>query len=297
MPGRLWRGVRTRALAVVTRSPNSWGRFPSSPSASRLLHWPDEPWPGAGSLLPHGLGRSYGDVCLSAGGTLLLTRGLNRLLAFERQLGVVTCESGVSLDEILHLIVPAGWFLPVTPGTRFVTVGGAIANDVHGKNHHVAGSFGAHVDWFDLRRSDGNTLRCSLAEHEGLFRATIGGLGLTGVIVRAAFRLVRIPSPWLRQDAIPFAGLEEFLALSSDSAGWPYTVAWIDCFRARAAIPGIFFRGEFTEGPPIQWDASRLAVPFDAPGWLLNPATMGAFNRVYHRLQSSRRPGARSWVN
>ena len=149
-------------------------------------------------MLPFGNGRSYGDSCLNNGGHLLATRGLDRFLAFDPETGLIRCEAGVLLSEILSLTVGYGWFLPVTPGTRFVTVGGAIANDVHGKNHHVAGTFGHHVTCLELLRSSGERLRCGPTEHADLFAATIGGLGLTGLITWAEFRLKRIANPYVQ---------------------------------------------------------------------------------------------------
>ena len=156
----------------------SWGRFPKSKGAEVLpLYWVSEvPKLGclSGTVLARGKGSSYGDCCLNDGGTLLDTLGMNRFIRFDRQTGILMCEAGTTLGAILDLIVPAGWFLPVSPGTQFVTVGGAIANDVHGKNHHRAGTFGCHVRALELLRSDGERIICSLERNMDLFRATIG---------------------------------------------------------------------------------------------------------------------------
>jgi len=161
----------------------SWGRYPGTPQTAVPVRWRHERLPLDGSrdrtALPYGNGRSYGDSCQNDGGVLMDTRPLNRFIAFDEDSGILRCEAGVLLSEILKLIVPRGWFLPVTPGTRFVTVGGAIANDVHGKNHHRAGTFGCHVHCFELLRSDGSRLLCSESENPDWYRATIGGLGLT----------------------------------------------------------------------------------------------------------------------
>lgn len=237
--------------------------------------------PNEGTLLAHGLGRSYGDSCLVGGGTLLRTKRLDHFRDFCLDKGLLEVEAGISLDTILRHTVPHGWFLPVTPGTRFVSVGGAIANDVHGKNHHIAGTFGSHVLWFDLLRSDGATRRCSPVENPGLYRATIGGLGLTGVILRAAIQLVRIPGPWIRSESLPFGDLAEFAAISAESADWPYTVAWFDCSSPSGTTMGIFLRGDFSEGPQISWREPRLAVPRWTPGGLVNRPTVALFNKVY----------------
>ncbi|MEA2464518.1 MAG: hypothetical protein QOJ98_2265, partial [Acidobacteriota bacterium] len=203
----------------------SWGRFIRSTPA-RVLYEPrfDD------LVLPYGLGRSYGDVCLNNGHTLLDTARMAHLLAFDETTGVLTCEAGATLDDILQVLVPRGWFLPVTPGTKFVTVGGCIANDVHGKNHHRAGTFGRHVLSFDLLRSDGTRSHCTPSDE--LFRATVGGLGLTGLILSAQVQLRRIDSPDIVEERIPFRSLNEFESLSAASdATHEYTVAWLDPFR------------------------------------------------------------------
>jgi FAD/FMN-containing dehydrogenase len=172
----------------------AWGNL-GWPAASEAPRFDDRSgvWPEvSASLLPYGNGRSYGDVCLNPGGALLQMRGLDRFIAFDEASGVLTCEAGVLLADILAVFVPRGWFLPVTPGTRYVTLGGAIANDVHGKNHHAAGSFGAHVLGLELLRSDGSRRRCTADENADWFAATIGGLGLTGVITQVSLQLRRI---------------------------------------------------------------------------------------------------------
>src|SRR5215472_8198466 len=184
---------------VTQAGPESWGRFPRARHAAVLrVDWTHEELPlrpELGPYLPFGNGRSYGDSCLNDGGTLLATAGLSRLLAFDHATGVLRCEAGVLLGQILEVFVPRGYFLPVSPGTKFVTVGGAIANDVHGKNHHRRGTFGSHVRCFELLRSNGERLLCSSAENTDWFHATIGGLGLTGLITWAEIQLFPIASP------------------------------------------------------------------------------------------------------
>ncbi|MGE5048135.1 MAG: FAD-binding oxidoreductase, partial [Deltaproteobacteria bacterium] len=165
-------------------------------------------------MLAYGQGRSYGDSCLNDGGALLKTAGLDRFISLDAQ-GILRCEAGVTLGEILRLAVPRGFFLPVLPGTRHVSVGGAIANDIHGKNHHRAGSFGSHVRRLELWRSDGS--RLELGPGDPLFAATVGGLGLTGLVTWAEIALRRVPGPGIRAESIPFHGLDEFLALSDES--------------------------------------------------------------------------------
>lgn len=243
-----------------------------------------------GSSLAHGLGRSYGDSGLNLGGGLVRTTGLDRLIAFDRETGVLCADAGVSLDAVLRVAVPAGWFVPVTPGTKFVTLGGAVANDVHGKNHHLAGSFGRHVARFGLWRSDRGALDCSAEENADLFALTIGGLGLTGVITWVELQLERIASSMLDVENLPFDDLDAFFSLSERSESWPFTVAWVDTLARGAGLGrGIFSRGRWapTGGlEPHRPGGPRM--PVTPPGGLLNSLTVGAFNRLYRA-----RPGAR----
>ncbi len=222
------------------RAVSSWGRLEAAQHAWVALA--DLPQAGArlpratGPGLAYGNGRSYGDVCLNPGGTLWHTGGLDRFIAFDPQTGHLACEAGVLLRDILRLMIPRGWTLPVTPGTHLVTVGGAIANDVHGKNHHRAGCFGDHVAQLSLLRTDGERIDCGPAERADWFAATVGGLGLTGVITQAVLKLRRTPGPWLYTESLPYASLAEFFALADSSqAGWEHTVSWIDCMAGPAA--------------------------------------------------------------
>jgi len=273
----------------------SWGRFPKSKGAEVLpLYWVSEvPKLGclSGTVLARGKGSSYGDCCLNDGGTLLDTLGMNRFIRFDRQTGILMCEAGTTLGAILDLIVPAGWFLPVSPGTQFVTVGGAIANDVHGKNHHRAGTFGCHVRALELLRSDGERIICSLERNMDLFRATIGGLGLTGLILRAEFQLKPVSGPWIDSEQIRFRRLEEFFELSADAdKSNEYTVAWIDCISGGEKLGrGVFFRGNHSSRSPDKVmegpNGSRKVRGFDAPEALINRATVRAFNSAYFHRQ------------
>lgn len=280
----------------MPRAGTSWGRYPLARQRIVSLHWRDAPLPDFdGSMLAYGNGRSYGDVCLNDGGTLLHTRGLDRYIDFDPASGVLRCEAGVLFAEILEFAVPQGWFLPVTPGTRYVTVGGAIANDVHGKNHHVAGTFGEHVRRFELLRSDGQRIECSPGRNADLYAATIGGLGLTGVIVWAEFQLRRIACPWMAQETRRFGNLGEFFALSADSErDHAYTVAWVDCAAGGKSFGrGVFIRANHAP-PPAAADMParrqrRLAVPFTPPFSLINPLSLRAFNALYfHRARERR---------
>ena len=243
--------TRRKQLAVPAPTDRvlSWGRYPKT--AHRAVHkpaWNDQipdilACAVPGSLLPYGLGRSYGDSCLNPGRELIDCRRLNRILGFDESTGMLRCESGVSLSDIIDVFLPKGWFLPVTPGTRFVTVGGAIANDVHGKNHHCAGTFGAHVKQIGLHRSNDGLVECNGQYKPEMLRATIGGLGLTGVIAFADIQLKRVAGPWIDSETIPFRSLNAFLDLSRESSDrFEYTVAWLDCFAGKTPR-GIFFRG------------------------------------------------------
>lgn len=279
----------------MTLNYSSWGRYPRVQQSAHPVYWRDAhiPWETlGGSVLPRGLGRSYGDVCLNASGVLLTARNLDKWIAFDERTGLLRCEAGVSLAEILREFVPRGWFPPVTPGTKFVTVGGAIANDVHGKNHHLAGTFGCHVRRFELLRSDGERLLCSPESNRDLFRATIGGLGLTGLILWADVQLKPVRGRRLDVEHIRFRNLEEFFALSKDSdANAEYTVAWVDCVRTgRSLGRGIFMRGNHCQEPDPAHAHPKAAipVPFEMPEGLLNPLSVRAFNTAYYHRQLAR---------
>ncbi|HEB95384.1 MAG TPA: FAD-binding oxidoreductase [Sedimenticola thiotaurini] len=274
----------------------SWGRYPTARQRRLPLHWRHLPLPEPGpgeSLLPRGAGRSYGDSCLNDGGVLLDATGLDRFIAFDHDRGVLECEAGVTLDAILDLVVPAGWFLPVTPGTRFVTVGGAIANDVHGKNHHRAGTFGCHLESLELLRSDGRRLQCSPGENGDWFRATIGGLGLTGLITRARLRLQPLASPCIDQETLRFDHLAGFFDLAAESdRSHEYTVAWVDCLASGAALGrGLLFRGNTAPaGSGCGRPGGRgITIPLDPPVSLVNHWSLAVFNRLYYHRPRRRR--------
>lgn len=265
----------------------SWNRVPRVAHA-RVIDLTDRsaplPGPAPGeTAIPHGNGRSYGDVCLDPGGVALRTRGLDRFIAFDRTTGRLDCEAGVLLGEILALVVPQGWILPVLPGTRLATVGGAIANDVHGKNHHGAGSFGDHVRELELVRSDGERIVCGPGLRPEWFAATVGGLGLTGLITRASLDLMPIANPFMITEAQKFASLDAFFALeAAATSAWTHTVAWIDC-TAKAGR-GVLFCGR--HAPPQAelpaWRERRRRVPLDPPVSLVNRLSLALFNRAYY---------------
>lgn len=268
----------------------SWGRptAPSSRGAVRL-RWRDEALPAdAGPLLPYGNGRSYGDSCLNPDGSVIDARGLDRFIVFDRRRGVLRCEGGVLLSEILRIVVPHGWFLPVTPGTQFITLGGAIANDVHGKNHHHAGSFGHHVRCFELLRSDGTRLLCSPEENPDWFGATIGGLGLTGLILWAEIALEHIAGEAIEAETIRFSHIDEFFDLSRSSHNaFEYTAAWIDSMQpTRRGTRGLFFRGNHAPSSTrrVRPPRRKPPVPFTPAFSLLPRPAVVLFNAMtYHR--------------
>ncbi|MEM6328325.1 MAG: FAD-binding oxidoreductase [Bacteroidota bacterium] len=278
----------------------SWGRTPRLRPARvvRPAYLADVPR-DLGALAPvlaYGQGRSYGDACLNEGGTLLDTSTLDRFLSFDTEAGTLRAEAGVTMAEILALAVPQGWFLPVTPGTKYVSLGGAIANDVHGKNHHAAGTLGRFVSRLGLRRSTGETLE--LTPEDDLFRATVAGLGLTGFILWADLQLIPIQSDEIVGRSIKFETLAEFFALSeAASARSPYVVSWVDTLRPEGR--GLLMEGDHaTDGrlpeagtPP---PTARLGLPMDAPGWALSRPTVRAFNAAYYARQRQRSVATRS---
>ncbi len=237
----------------------------------------------AQSVLGLGAARSYGDVCLNDGGVLMRMTGLDRIIAVDWTNGVIRAEAGLTFDELLKVAVPRGWFPPVTPGTKFVTLGGAVANDVHGKNHESAGTIGCHVRQIGLARSSGETMVLSEREHPELFRTTIGGLGLTGLILWVEIGLKAIASSDIEVDTLKIEDLDHFFKLAEKSDAWEYTVAWVDCLAKGERLGrGLFMRGRhMSDGGLKVHREPRLAVPLDAPAWLLNPLTIALFNRAY----------------
>lgn len=240
--------------------------------------------------LAYGMGRSYGDVCLNANGTLWKTQCLDRFLDFDERSGRLICEPGVLLKTIQETFSPRGWMLPVTPGTQWVTVGGAVANDVHGKNHHRAGSFGHHVDRIRLVRTNGDVIVCGPSIQQDWFSATVGGMGLTGIMTEVELRLMRVPGPWLEVENQPYYSLEEFFHLSDTSeASWAYTVAWIDC-ALQKQHRGIFMRGNPIEhSSRASWAQKSRVFPFTPPFSLVNSWSLKSFNALYFHAQRQKK--------
>lgn len=277
---------------------SGWGRFPVAecnvvrPRSEREL-------PAALANAPaiaRGMGRAYGDSALNPHATISMT-AFRHMLSFDAVSGVLVAEAGVTIGDVIGVFLPRGWFPAVTPGTKFVTLGGAIAADVHGKNHHRCGSFGAFVEWIDVLGREGIVRRASRAENSDLFAWTIGGMGLTGLILRAAIRLQKVESGWIRQRALPAANLDAAMKAFDASANWTYSVAWIDCLAKGASLGrsvvllGEHARAEDLDPPkrraPFATPARRrLRTPFDAPAWALNQWSVRALNALYWRRSS-----------
>jgi decaprenylphospho-beta-D-ribofuranose 2-oxidase len=246
-----------------------------------------------GPVIARGLGRSYGDA--ATGARVIDMRGMDRFLAFDPATGVLQAEAGLSLATIIDTLLPRGWFPAVTPGTRFVTLGGAIAADVHGKNHHRDGSFGSCVDWIDVMGADGTVRRAARDQNPDLFHWTLGGMGLTGVILRAAIRLRPVETGWIRQETIPAPNLDAALEAFEDGMDATYSVAWIDALaRGPALGRSLVMLGEHARlgdlpaparrAPLSTPDPLTLRLPFDLPALALNPLSVRAFNALYWRM-------------
>ncbi|MFP4040067.1 MAG: FAD-binding protein [Desulfosudaceae bacterium] len=267
---------------------SGWGRFPEV--TARVCRCGDRPALAAclkegGAWIPFGLGRSYGDSAL--GSRVMLMSDLAREIEIDGHTGRLICQAGVSLARLLAMLVPRGWFLPVVPGTRQVTVGGAIASDVHGKNHHQDGSFSNYVSSLSLMMPDGEVVVCSPRSNPDLFRATCGGMGLTGVILSAEIRLKRIDSSLIRGEVMACRDLDELLAGFENFSDWPYLVAWIDG-TAVDDTRGRFLLMAGRHDSAGGWSYRArpvLTVPSWCPGFIVNRVTIRMFNTFYYRLR------------
>lgn len=272
----------------MTAAGKSWGRYPSARQKIAELGDRTSLLPGfEGNALPYGNGRSYGDSCLNDGGTLLHTARLDRYVRFDAQAGIIECEAGVLLSDLIALALPQGWFPAVTPGTKYVTIGGAIANDVHGKNQVSAGNFGEHVLGFELLRSDGERMYCSPTENASWFAATLGGLGLTGMVTRARLQLRQVAGPWIDAQARRFGSLADFYRLSAANAD-EYSVAWVDCLaEGKQRGRGVFSSGNHSTDAgapaPGRAERSKVSFPFTPPFSLVNPLSLRLFNYFHYR--------------
>lgn len=284
---------------------SGWGRYPVVETDLKAPESIDQVVAQVRSGIPliaRGNGRAYGDPAIGDTMTMSMLK-LNKIIAFDEHEGLLVCEAGALLRDVLDTFVPRGWFPPITPGTKFVTLGGMIACDVHGKNHHRDGSFGQHVIWLDLVSGDGSIVRCSPQENRELFASTIGGMGLTGVIVRCCIRMVRIETAYIRQRCVTANNLASVLEGFESSGDWTYSVAWIDCL-ARGGQLGrsVLYLGEHAkvQDLPLSKRAAplhpkrklRLSVPMELPISAFNALTIKVFNEVYFRRAQMRSPDA-----
>ncbi|MFO7817031.1 MAG: FAD-binding protein [Thermodesulfobacteriota bacterium] len=270
---------------------SGWGQYPvieASPLAFADKRSLARSLSSQGPAIAYGNGRSYGDSALAE--RFVPLRSRDRMLGFDPETGLLTCEAGVLLSEIIETFLPRGWFLKVTPGTKLITVGGAIAADVHGKNHHVVGCFGDTVQGLTLMLGDGTILRCSREENTELFRATCGGMGLTGIILEASFYLQPVPSATIEQATIKTANLEETFAAFEKYADWPYSVAWIDCLaKGRSLGRSLLMLGKFAPLGELNYSPRKnKTVPCNFPGFILNSSSVRTFNALYYAKVRSR---------
>jgi len=284
-------------LSARTPSPPTicgWGRIPV-PGQERRSE--DFEALTRDAVLSRGLGRSYGDSSLPPPSHRWVAASpwADRILAFDKEKGTLTAEAGLSLRELNRVFLPRGFYSPVTPGTEMITLGGMVAADVHGKNHHKDGSIGAHLLRLKMRVADGRILECSLDAESDLFRATIGGMGLTGHILEVTLRLARVPSAWILMETERIQDIDSFVeALKKAALVWPYTVGWIDCLsRGRAMGRGILMRGrwaqpsEAPQRPP--GPRPSPSVPFVLPSWIIGPWAVRLFNAMYYHSQVRQR--------
>ena len=279
---------------------SGWGRYPVQRCELVRPERHAELWSEAPSLLARGQGRAYGDAALNEGGRMVLTERVNRFLAFDRDRGIVRAEAGLTLAELLAVTVPRGWFPLVTPGTKHVSLGGCVAADVHGKNHHHDGGFGRSVRELELIGADGRRLCCSAQENAEAFHATLGGMGLTGIIGEVELQLQPIDSAWIRARHQGAGNLEKLVQLLQDSDTQArYSVAWVDLMSRGAALGrGVVMNGdhaghdELSGGrrlTPLRLPPHKVRnIPVDMPGWLLNGLSIRAFNSRYYRTEGGR---------
>jgi len=279
---------------------SNWGNFPvvekemrSEDSLAKIQEYVRNHH----EIIARGNGRCYGDAALAE--NIFSTKRLNKFISFDRLNGIIECESGVLLSEVLEVIIPQGYFLYVTPGTKYITVGGAIASDVHGKNHHAEGCFSEYVLEFSLLNENGEVLNCSRSENADKFWATIGGMGLSGIILSAKFKLKNIETSFIRQERIKAENLDEIFQLFDESESWTYNVAWIDCLQKGENLGrSILMRGEhaFKHELPLNLQNNLLQlqkkispkIPFFFPGFVLNNLTVKLFNFLYFKKQSKK---------
>lgn len=280
-----------------TSTISNWNRYPQVDASVKYFRTQDELrelLKTTPQLIARGAGLSYGDASLAS--VIFSTLHFNKILWFDRKNGIVKCEAGVTLDELLQVIVPAGWFLPVTPGTKFITLGGAVAADVHGKNHHMEGSLCRYVNKLDLMLAQGEIISCSPTEHEEIFNQTCGGMGLSGMILQIELRLKKIYTAFIKQKNIIANNLDELVRLLKRNNSSTYSVAWIDCVASGKKLGrSVLMLGEHAgvHELPQQFRANgslpthgspKLKLPFDLPSFVLNNYSVGLFNHLYYYL-------------
>ena len=285
---------------------SGWGRYPkiktkelTPQSESELL----EILRHSESYIPRGNGRSYGDSAINKNLTVTMTH-INRFLQWNQESGELVAESGVLIADIIDIFLPRGWFPYVTPGTKFVTLGGAIACDVHGKNHHKDGSFGNFVNWIEIFNNKNEVVRCSPDENSELFHWTIGGMGLTGVIIRCSIQLKKVESGWIKQQTVVNNNLNETLQSFYEHKKATYSVAWIDCLaKGKSFGRSILMLGEHAQKSEVEAKPAnypkrknkKITFPFDAPSFLLNNFTVSAFNKLYFNLNKNKQSCYVDW--
>ena len=278
-------------MPTLTKPISGWGRYPVQTCELERPERYADLRPTTDTVIARGQGRSYGDASLNENGRVLLTERIDRMLELDVKQGILRAEAGVTLADILPVIVKQGWFLPVTPGTKFVSLGGCVASDVHGKNHHHDGGFGDHVLGIELILADGSQKTCSATENADLFWATVGGMGLTGIIGEVTLKLIPIQTAKMVVSHHAANNLEHLFQLLQDPAlDDRYSVAWIDCLASGENLGrGIAMFGhhassaEFSANNPLSTKARRTkSLPFDFPSWALNPLSIKAFNKLYY---------------
>lgn len=287
-------------MGTLIKQLSGWGRYPVQSCELERPERYANLRPSGDSLIARGQGRSYGDASLNQAGRVLLTERINRILELDVEHGILRAEAGTTLAEILRVIVPKGWFLPVTPGTKFVSLGGCVATDVHGKNHHHDGSFGGHVVSLELILADGAHVTCSSSKQPELFWATVGGMGLTGIIGEVTIKLLPVTSAYMKVQNLAAENFEQLFQLLSDTdKDDRYSVAWIDCLATGENLGrGVAMFGHHADaahlppklGDPLMAKPSHNRImPFDLPSWILNPKTIGMFNDFYFKREGGKR--------
>jgi len=257
---------------------NSWGNYPKHNSKYNDFDIDNKSSLFRGKTIPYGNGRSYGDSCLSE--NIIGFKKWNHFLSFNKNSGLLKIQSGVLLSEIIEVIIPNGWFLKVNPGTKLITVGGAIASDIHGKNHHIEGCFSECVNWFSLLLPSGKTLKCSREENQEMFNSTCGGMGLTGYIIDVEIQLKSINSIYINQKTIKTKNLKETFEVFETIKNEPYSVAWIDCLsKGDKTGRSLIMSGDFDDDGNLNYSPKkRLNIPFNFPSFSLNTLTVKIFN-------------------